>query len=332
MTVKENFSHHIKFARIAMCLTLVVIMSVVAGFSKTNRNIHIVADGRTTVVNTVHDDPLRIISQAGIKLDSADQYSLSTKNIKDGTTITIQRAIPVTIKVDDNTRKMKTTANNVQSLIKDMGYDSLDFYALPNENTAITPNMLIRLEPLTNKIVFKEENEPFDTIYRDDDTLPTGTTKVIQEGAAGTDRFMVKEYYNGGKKVDEQILQKSVIKQAVPKVVVNGTYSPPAPVMSDDGQIPPYVAVMHVQASAYLASDGGGSGYTATGMLAQHGVVAVDPNFIPLGTRLYIPGYGEAVAADTGGFSGDVIDVCMDSYDEAISWGRRSINIYVLPS
>ncbi|MDQ0204801.1 G5 domain-containing protein [Pectinatus haikarae] len=330
MTVKEIFSHHTKFARIAACLTLVVIMSVVAGFSKINKNIRIVADGQTTVVNTMNDNPASIISQAGIKLDPADEYSLSTKNINDGTTITIQRAVPVIIKVDDNTRKMKTTAIDVQALLKNMGYNLLDFYTLPNENAAITPNMLIRLEPLTNKIVFRDEDEPFNTVYQDDSTLPVGTVKVIQKGDSGIDRFMVKEYYNGGKKVDEQILQKSVIKQSVPEVVAKGTYSPAD--AASNGQIPPYVAMIHVQASAYLPTDGSGSGYTATGMPARRGVVAVDPNVIPLGTRLYIPGYGEAVAADTGGFSGNMIDICMESYTEAINWGRRNINIYILPN
>ena len=59
--------------------------------------------------------------------------------------------------------------------------------------------------------------------------------------------------------------------------------------------------------------------------------VAVDPNVIPLGSRLYIPGYGEAIAADTGGaIVGNTIDLCMESYDEAIQFGRRSVEVYVI--
>ena len=64
---------------------------------------------------------------------------------------------------------------------------------------------------------------------------------------------------------------------------------------------------------------------------AVRGVVAVDPDVIPLGTRLFIPGYGEAVAADTGGaIVGNRIDLVMDSYGEAMDFGRRDVTVYVL--
>lgn len=95
--------------------------------------------------------------------------------------------------------------------------------------------------------------------------------------------------------------------------------------------IPRYRAAYTMHASAYLPSDGGGSGITATGIPARYGVVAVDPDVIPLGSRLFIPGYGEAIAADTGGaIIGNTIDLCMESYDEAIAFGRRSVEVYVI--
>lgn len=92
-----------------------------------------------------------------------------------------------------------------------------------------------------------------------------------------------------------------------------------------------YAAVMTMEATAYLPSDGGGSGITATGIPATYGVAAVDPAVIPLGSRLYIPGYGEAIAADTGGaIYGYRIDLCMESYSEAMNFGRRDVTVYVL--
>ena len=67
------------------------------------------------------------------------------------------------------------------------------------------------------------------------------------------------------------------------------------------------------------------------GIPATYGVVAVDPSIIPLGTRLYIPGYGMAIAADTGGaIVGYCIDLCMESYAEAMDFGRRVVTVYVL--
>lgn len=92
-----------------------------------------------------------------------------------------------------------------------------------------------------------------------------------------------------------------------------------------------YSAVYNMEATAYLPTDGGGNGITASGMVARRGVVAVDTDVIPLGTRLYIPGYGEAIAADTGGaIYGERIDLCMESYGEAMQFGRRDVTVYVL--
>jgi 3D (Asp-Asp-Asp) domain-containing protein len=70
------------------------------------------------------------------------------------------------------------------------------------------------------------------------------------------------------------------------------------------------------------------SGQTATGMPVGWGVVAVDPAVIPLGTRLTIPGYGEAVAADTGGaVRGSTIDLWFPTLAQARAWGRRTVTI-----
>ena len=86
-----------------------------------------------------------------------------------------------------------------------------------------------------------------------------------------------------------------------------------------------YSDVMAMEATAYLPTDGSNAGVTAMGIPATYGVVAVDPRIIPLGTKVYIPGYGEAVAADTGGaIRGYKIDLCMESYSEAMDFGRRS--------
>ena len=101
------------------------------------------------------------------------------------------------------------------------------------------------------------------------------------------------------------------------------------PANYDDGSS--YAAVMAMEATAYLPTDGSGEGITAMGVPATYGIAAVDPSIIPLGSRLYIPGYGEALAADTGGaIYGYRIDLCMESYDEAMQFGRRTITVYVL--
>lgn len=70
------------------------------------------------------------------------------------------------------------------------------------------------------------------------------------------------------------------------------------------------------------------TGQTATGLSVGWGVVAVDPSVIPLGTHMSIPGYGEAVAADTGGaVAGSAIDLWFPTVAQANAWGRRTVTV-----
>jgi len=76
---------------------------------------------------------------------------------------------------------------------------------------------------------------------------------------------------------------------------------------------------------------GKSTGITASGLPAGKGVVAVDPKVIPLGTKLYIAGYGEAIAGDTGGnIVGNRIDLGFDSHSQALSWGKRWVIVDIL--
>ena len=87
---------------------------------------------------------------------------------------------------------------------------------------------------------------------------------------------------------------------------------------------------MLVSATAYSAQDPGNSCYTSKGTLVRHGIIAVDPAYISLGTKVFIPGYGEAVAEDIGwGVKGNTIDVAFDTHTEALTFGRQEMEIFV---
>lgn len=89
--------------------------------------------------------------------------------------------------------------------------------------------------------------------------------------------------------------------------------------------------VITVEAYAYSPQDPGMGKYTASGTLLRRGVIAVDPNYIPMGTSVYIPGYGVAVAEDIGwSIQGNTIDIAFDTHEEAIWFGRQFIEIYLL--
>lgn len=92
-----------------------------------------------------------------------------------------------------------------------------------------------------------------------------------------------------------------------------------------------YHRVIHMEASAYTAEDPGNGAYTSRGNRLRKGLVAVDPRVIPLGARLYIEGYGYAIADDTGGYiKGHRIDLAYESRQEALLFGRRTVPVYIL--
>lgn len=97
------------------------------------------------------------------------------------------------------------------------------------------------------------------------------------------------------------------------------------------GTICNVVKTLTMESTAYY-----GHGTTALGLKPVRNpnglsTIAVDPNVIPLGTKVYVSGYGLAIAADTGGaIKGNIIDVFLNSYEECYSWGRRQVTVQIL--
>lgn len=100
--------------------------------------------------------------------------------------------------------------------------------------------------------------------------------------------------------------------------------------------VPRYTKVLNMVATAYCPCNKCNYPYggqpTYIGLPLGQGIVAVDPNVIPLRTRLYVEGYGEAIAADTGGaIKGNRIDLCFPDHQSALNFGIKNIKVYVLP-
>ncbi len=148
------------------------------------------------------------------------------------------------------------------------------------------------------------------------------------------------------KKKQEKVVSESIKKQPVSKVVAMGTKTTSINALSRGGSITgtPSGRSLRMRATAYTSSyeDTGkspgspGFGVTATGTTARrnpggYSSIAVDPRVIPLGTKLFVEGYGYAIAEDTGGaIKGNVIDLYFDSNVEVANWGSRWVNVYIL--
>jgi 3D (Asp-Asp-Asp) domain-containing protein len=172
------------------------------------------------------------------------------------------------------------------------------------------------------------------TITRFNSSLEPGSSKVIARGHAGLREVHVEYVQRDGGRVHSTIVSSVVIQPAKPRVVAQGIGASTLAAFEARGisQMTEIArGAMLMLATAYTAGSAGGSGMTAIGRRAGYGIVAVDPRVIPLGTRLYIPGYGIAVAGDTGGdIVGRRIDLGFDTLGAAMAFGRRAVTVYRL--
>ena len=197
-------------------------------------------------------------------------------------------------------------------------------------------------------VITKECKIPYNSVRRETTELRAGQHRIAQMGADGTGMETYRITSVNGLILNVEPVSTEVTVPPVDEIVEYGADAATAyhgGRKISRGQELRYKQVLTVTATAYdlgFSSCGkkpGDKGYgiTASGMYARRGCVAVDPNVIPLGTRLYIEApdgswtYGNAIAADTGGaVKGNKIDLFMDTYSECINFGRRSAVVYVL--
>jgi 3D (Asp-Asp-Asp) domain-containing protein len=172
------------------------------------------------------------------------------------------------------------------------------------------------------------------TVHRLSFALAPGSSKIIARGEPGEREMTVRYSQRDGGPVHQLVISSTVIRMARPQVVADGIARTPLTNFEARGVMSmSYIArsALAMIATAYTADCSGCGGMTAIGRRAGYGIVAVDPRVIPLGTRLFIPGYGFAVAGDTGGaIHGDRIDLGFDSLRDAMDFGRRGVTVYRL--
>jgi 3D (Asp-Asp-Asp) domain-containing protein len=172
------------------------------------------------------------------------------------------------------------------------------------------------------------------TLHRITPSLVPGTSKIVARGTPGMLEVRLRYAQRDGGPVRSTVVSSTVVRTSRPRIVADGIgYSPLAAFEAHGIVRMGYIArgVLDMVATAYTASCSGCDGMTAIGRRAGYGIVAVDPRVIPLGTRLYISGYGPAIAGDTGGsIIGHRIDLGFDSVRDAMLFGRRAVKVYRL--
>lgn len=172
------------------------------------------------------------------------------------------------------------------------------------------------------------------TIHQLNLDLPSGHSAVLSAGRAGVIEGYVRYAQQDGGPVHRTLLWSRVILPSRPRIVAEGIGGSALSNFAAHGlKQMAYMArsALLMVATAYTAGSAGGDGMTAIGRRAGFGIVAVDPRVIPLGSRLFIPGYGFAIAGDTGGdIVGRRIDLGFDTQRDAMDFGRRDVTVYRL--
>lgn len=199
-------------------------------------------------------------------------------------------------------------------------------------NSKIVDGMNVVIDRVENKVSKTVEEIPFKKEEKKSDELAKGKEKVEKEGKKGKKIYEVAMTLRNGKPVmkdGKPVVKKRLVKEIKPtdELVVIGTKEEEEEEEETSTQTPSGGRTMNVQATGYTHT----GNRTATGTIPKRGTIAVDPSVIPLGTRIYVPGYGEGVAEDTGGVvNGNIIDLFFETRQEAINWGRRNVQIKIL--
>lgn len=254
----------------------------------------------------------------------------------------------VVIDIDGAPRMVSTEKETIGELLEELENTIDTAYFLENaeESDPIESMMTISLTSVTEKTVASTETVPFKTVERKNDLMNYGEKRVVQEGKNGEKSVISKEIYHGSELIDTKFVEEKIITPATDKIVEIGTRkeepkkaeapkaSKPAASSNNSKNVingKEYSKMLKVKATAYTPYDAGCTGITYSGTKAGFGTIAVDPKVIPLGTKVYIPGYGVATALDTGGaIKGNKIDVCYMTKGEAFNWGVKNLNIYIL--
>lgn len=339
-----------RFMRVcAMVILAAIVVSAVipTAFAQTT---YVITDGDEVKVYTTYaTDPANVLDQAGVTLDEDDTY---TTQPGDGVSeITVQRSQTITVYNCGEQLEVASYGETVQALLDRLGIPAYGQYTVSaalNEETY--DGMQISVDSIVQTEQTHTEEIPFETTYCYDPTLPEGKQEVLVPGSAGQLRVTTNVVYTNSAETNRTVMEEKVIQQPVNEIIAIGTGSQDAkavnadaPAIGDgiivtaDGEVLSYSKKAQFTATAYTKTDAGCNDITATGTQVRVGTVAVDPEVIPYGTRMFIVTndgtyiYGIATAEDCGGaIQGNELDLYFDSAEECWAFGVKDCTIYFL--
>lgn len=354
--ITEGFKAKLATAKISKMLSVAVLafltVAVVAVILLSVNKITVNADGQTKTYYSTHTDTASILKQLDIQYTESDQ--IAVEQTGKSLTLSVIRSFPVTVTLGSESREIKVTGGTVSDAISLAGFE-ISEHDLVNLSldTVLTKTEYIDIVDVEYVTETKTESIPYNstTVYSDE--YPTTVTKVTTKGKEGEKQVTVLKKYENGVLSNEEVVEEIVLSDKIDKVITVGTkevktssydsistisvLDPSFDIVLDENGIPVnYTGMKVVQATGYSPKDGTA---TATGVTAKPGYIAVNPDIIPYGTKMFIRStdgryiYGYAVAADTGGFINSRptnVDLFFSTTTQARQFGRRNVEIYFL--
>jgi len=319
-------------------------------------------DGETEEYHTTAKTVGEFFREESLTFSKHDEISHTNIEIlRDNIEIEVEKAFPVAVKDGKEEKELWTTGGTVNELLEanDISVKKKD-KVKPGLDKQVKKDMEVSIVQIKTDEEEVEESIPFETEEEDDDSLEKGETRTVTEGKEGTLRKTFEITYENGKEANREVVDEEVIEEEQNEVIAIGTKevaveevtsndktktatkknnerpSSKSENKSSSSPEPSSSKVLTMEATAYGPDCAGCSGVSATGMNLKSSptpkVIAVDPSVIPLGSRVWVEGYGEAIAGDTGGaINGNKIDVLFPTEAEAASnWGRRTVQVKIL--
>jgi uncharacterized protein YabE (DUF348 family) len=293
--------------------------------------ITLIQDGRTRTFTSTALTVREALGEADVNLLSTDRLDPPADTpLIAATTITLLSSRELSIQVGDETFKVYASANTVGAALAQAGLSlqGLDI-SQPAADEPLPEDGNIRVIRVSEVITLDTENIPFDTVYEAQADVNIDTHKITQFGQSGLSATRTRIRFEDGQETARIIESKQVLVEPVPQVEGFGTKITVQTMDTPDGPVEYYRALDFYATSYYpRMTSPPWYGAVACGGKWQPGYVAVDLNYIPCGTRLYVPGYGFAVAMDTAYISGAWIDLGYPD-DAYVGW-HRHVTVYFL--
>ncbi len=329
---------------IAAFVPAALILLSVTGFVWAQKQVTVVVDGRASRVNTQANDVAGVLRQAHVSLSDGDVLTpRGDSEVSDGMTVVVRHAIPVTVRAGDEETRVKVVGTTVADALMAAGeVISPDAEVTPPLDTKLAAGMVITAPQRFTRVKTQEVVVPFKTETFVDSSLPRGTRQIIANGEIGRKIQVTKTIVTDGVEGPAEVTAEKIVMKPAPQLEavgpggsagnVGGAKIIPAKRTRGSSKVTTGRRLRLVSTAYSPHEPGGGGGpSTAMGRPAVFGVVAVDPSVIPLGSRVYVVGYGYAMAYDTGGdIKGDRIDLCFDTGAECERWGVKSVTVIVL--